>query len=171
MESNETKKPYLRLPVVSLSSEFLVMGHLMRRNILTYKAPPYNEGYDLICMHPNPKKASKHIRIQVKSRYQSDCDRGFPVKEKSLKSFDYLIVAFLNIGYFFSKHKKNQKSIIGRIEPEFYTFPVEFIHKHHRIVGNWEKVMTRSLDIEKYKNEKGFEQVAKELNISYPNKK
>ena len=26
------------------------MGHLLRRNVLTYKAPPGNEGYDLICM-------------------------------------------------------------------------------------------------------------------------
>lgn len=40
------KKTFLRLPVVSLSAEYLVMGHLMRRNILTYKAPPNNEGYD-----------------------------------------------------------------------------------------------------------------------------
>ena len=49
-----TTKP-LRLPVVSESAEHLVMGHLMRRNVLTYKAPPGNEGYDLICIHPDPR--------------------------------------------------------------------------------------------------------------------
>jgi len=38
----------VQLPVVSLSAEYLVMGYLMRRNILVYKAPPFNEGYDLI---------------------------------------------------------------------------------------------------------------------------
>ncbi len=43
---------FFRLPVVSAGAEFLVMGYLMRRNILTYKAPPNNEGYDLICIHP-----------------------------------------------------------------------------------------------------------------------
>ena len=32
-----------RLPVVSAGAEYLVMGFLMRRNILTYKAPPNNE--------------------------------------------------------------------------------------------------------------------------------
>jgi hypothetical protein len=30
---------FLHLPVVSLSAEYLVMGHLLRRNVLTYKAP------------------------------------------------------------------------------------------------------------------------------------
>ena len=39
-----------RLPVVSLGSEHLAIGYLMRRNILAYKAPPNNEGYDLICI-------------------------------------------------------------------------------------------------------------------------
>ena len=29
----------LRLPVVSTGAEYLVTGHLMRRSILTYKAP------------------------------------------------------------------------------------------------------------------------------------
>jgi hypothetical protein len=48
------KRDFLRLPVVSASAEFLVMGYLMRRNILAYKAPPNNEGYDLICIHPDP---------------------------------------------------------------------------------------------------------------------
>lgn len=35
------------------------MGNLMRRNILTYKAPPMNEGYDLICIHPDPRRDEK----------------------------------------------------------------------------------------------------------------
>jgi hypothetical protein len=51
----ETGRDWLRLPVVTAGSEHLVMGHLMRRNILTYKAPPGNEGYDLICLHPDPR--------------------------------------------------------------------------------------------------------------------
>lgn len=45
---------WLRFPVVSTGAEYLVMGHLMRRNIFTYKAPPGQEGYDLICIHPDP---------------------------------------------------------------------------------------------------------------------
>ena len=61
------------LPVVSHGAEFLVQGYLMRRNILAYKAPPGNEGYDLICIHPDPRKKSRQIRVQVKSRY---CPEG-----------------------------------------------------------------------------------------------
>src|SRR5437763_4858179 len=108
-ESATKEKPSLRFPVVAASSEYLVMGHLMRRNILTDKAPPNNEGYDLICIHPDPRhrpapNEAPQIRVQVKSRYATDCDRGFPVKEASLDAFDFLIVAFLNIGKFFGSN-------------------------------------------------------------------
>lgn len=93
-----------RYPVISLGAEHLVIGHLMRRNILAYKALPNNEGYDLICIHPNPRKNSLQIRVQVKSRYQTDSDRAFPVKEKSFDAFDYLVFVFLNIGYYYRKN-------------------------------------------------------------------
>lgn len=163
---------FLRLPVVSLSAEYLVMGHLMRRNILAYKAPPNNEGYDLICIHPNPKKVTKQIRVQVKSRYQTDCSRGFPVKAKTIECFDFLIVVFLNIGYYYGKLKKGENLSIGRKEPEFYTLTSEFIRKHHIVNGGWEKVRLRNLeeDLELYKNEQGFELIAQALGIEYPTK-
>jgi hypothetical protein len=164
------KQTFTRYPVVSLSAEYLVMGHLMRRNILTYKAPPNNEGYDLICIHPNPRQKSRQIRVQVKSRLATDCDRGFPVKEKSIDAFDYLIVAFLNCGYFMGMRKRH-KTIEGISEPEFYTLPQAFIKKHHDKSSSWQKVRTHGLDIEEYKNEKGFELIAEELSIPYPEKK
>jgi len=94
-----TSGRFARFPVVSLSAEYLVMGYLLRRNILTYKAPPGNEGYDLICIHPDPRKAAKQVRVQVKSRMATDSDRGFPVKAKTIDAFDFLVVAFLNVGY------------------------------------------------------------------------
>ena len=84
------------------------MGHLMRRNILAYKAPPNNEGYDLICIHPDPCRKGRQIRIQVKSRLATDSYRGFPVKARTLNAFDYLIVVFLNVGYFFGKAKRSR---------------------------------------------------------------
>src|SRR5690349_11511286 len=105
-----TDKPqFTRYPVISLSSEYLVMGHLMRRNILTYKAPPNNEGYDLICIHPNPRHIPNdgqlaQVRVQVKSRYATDCDRGFPIKAATFDAFDFLIVVFLNIGKFYGRN-------------------------------------------------------------------
>lgn len=55
MTEDHVGRDWLRLPVVSAGAEYLVICHLMRRNIPTYKAPPSNEGYDLICIHPAPR--------------------------------------------------------------------------------------------------------------------
>lgn len=124
-----------RYPVISLGAEHLVIGHLMRRNILAYKAPPNNEGYDLICIHPDPRRIAEQIRVQVKSRYQTDCDRAFPVKEKTFEAFDYLIVVFLNNGYYYKKSLfgmalPNQSSIRFRLNLS------KEIIKKQSLVGN-----------------------------------
>lgn len=95
------------------------MGHLMRRNILAYKAPPNHEGYDLLCIHPDPGCCSQHIRIQVKSRLATDCDRGFHVRLATQGEFDFLIAAFLNVGYFFRKAKAGADPRAGAQEPQF----------------------------------------------------
>ena len=154
-----------RLPVVSLSAEYLAIGYLMRRNILTYKAPPNNEGYDLICIHPNPRHKTRQIRVQVKSRYQTDCDRAFPLKAKSFDAFDYLIVVFQNIGFYYRK----KPVLDGYQEPEFYTLPRAWIVEHHSISkSGWQKVHTKNEALDSFKNEKGFELIASELEISYP---
>ena len=63
---------------VSINGRFWVSTEV-RRNILAYKAPPNNEGYDLICIHPDPRRATKQVRVQVKSRYATDSNRGVPV--------------------------------------------------------------------------------------------
>lgn len=158
----------LRLPVVSLSAEFLTIGYLMRRNILAYKAPPNNEGYDLICIHPEPRKVTRQVRVQVKSRYQTDCDRAFPLKARTFEAFDYVVIVFLNIGYFYRK----RPTIEGRSEPEFYTLPKEFILGHHRRVeSGFEKVLTKGVNMEAYHNEAGFELIAKDLEVPYPVRK
>ena len=169
MGGSLARRTFVRFPVVSLSAEYLVMGHLMRRNILTYKAPPDNEGYDLICIHPDPRVSKRQIRVQVKSRLATDSDRGFPVKQKSLDAFDFLVAAFLNVGYFLRKRSKGTGDV-GREDAEFYTFPASFIRKHHDASSTWEKVRTRGLNIDRYRNEDGFEKIAKALKIPYPSK-
>jgi hypothetical protein len=160
----------LRFPVLSEGAEYLVMGHLMRRNILTYKAPPMNEGYDLICIHPDPRHSSNNssaassLRIQVKSRYASDCDRAFPIKQDKIECFDFLVVAFLNAGNFLTGRKDG---LTGKKDPEFYTLSSEFIREHHDSTSVWQKVRLSGLldEIDKYKNEQGFEMIAERLGI------
>lgn len=147
------------------------MGYLMRRNILAYKAPPNNEGYDLICIHPDPRHIPSNgelaqVRVQVKSRYATDCDRGFPIKEASLGAFDFLIVVFLNIGKFYGKHNGSE----GAREPEFYALPNAFIRQHHDKTSSWQKVRLKNLEqeIEPYVGEAGIEQIAEALGIAKP---
>lgn len=171
MRSEDPQKSFLRFPVISEGAEYLVMGHLMRRNILTYKAPPLNEGYDLICIHPDPRHCPKkgekaQLRIQVKSRYQTDCDRGFPVKEASLMAFDFLVVVFLNIGNFGRGRDGND----GAAAPEFFTLPRRFIQRHHNTASSWQKVSLRGMNtqIQRYKDEAGFELIAKSLGVPRP---
>ncbi|HQP34495.1 MAG TPA: hypothetical protein PLI95_04940 [Polyangiaceae bacterium] len=167
------EKNWLRLPVMSLAAEYLVMGHLMRRNVLAYKAPPGNEGYDLICIHPDPRHKPTEgqlaqVRVQVKSRYATDCGRGFPVKEASLDAFDFLVAVFLNIGNFY----RGRDGSSGAREPDYYTFPPEFIRAHHNATSSWEKVIISGLgpEIEQYKGEAGFELIAMRLGVPRPTK-
>lgn len=162
------------LPVVSLGAEFLVIGHLMRRNILAYKAPPNNAGYDLICVHPDPKYKPQPgqrevVRVQVKSRYATDCDRAFPVKKKTLDAFDFVVAAFLNIG----DYNRGRDGSTGGREAEFYTLPKTFVISHYEPKSGWEKVSVRGLttEIGPYKNEAGFEQIAEMLGIPKPTRR
>jgi hypothetical protein len=109
------------------------------------------------------------LRIQVKSRYASDCDRGFPVRAVSLNAFDFLVVAFLNIGDFF----RGRDGTTGSREPEFFTLPSAFIRRHHQSTTTWPKVRLRGLEaeIEPFKGEAGFELIAAALGVPRPTKR
>ena len=72
MSEAKPERSYTRWPVASHGAEYLVMGCLMRRNILTYKATPNNKGYDLICIHSDPRTTAKQIRVQRKEENSHD---------------------------------------------------------------------------------------------------
>src|SRR5207237_4923326 len=90
----------------------------------------------------------------------------FPVKQRTFAAFDYLMIAFLNIGYFYRKAAGTRA---GYIDPEFFTLPRAFIEEHHYVFDSgWEKVLTKGLDLKKYRNEEGFELIARALKVPYP---
>ncbi|MFN0242058.1 MAG: hypothetical protein ACKVWV_04130 [Planctomycetota bacterium] len=154
-----------RLPVVALGAEYLVMGFLMRRNILAYKAPPNNDGYDIICIHPDPRQATRQLRIQVKSRYATDSNRRVPIKGRTLDAFDYLVMVRQNIGYYYRKRPCRD----GLQAPVFYTLPADVVRQAHPRLGKgWEIFSTRGIDLEAYEDAAGFEQIARDLDIPYP---
>jgi hypothetical protein len=160
--SDSKGSPSLRFPVISHGAEFLVQGHLMRRNILAYKAPPNNEGYDLICIQPDPRKKVKPVRVQVKSRYQTDCDRNIIVPRKSRGAFDFVIAVFLNVGYFY------RKSGGEKCEPVFFTLPAKWVEQHRNRNSSWGRVSLKQAGTDRFKNDRGFELIAGALGIDYP---
>lgn len=154
-----------RFPVVSLGAEYLTIGYLLRRNILAYKAPPNQEGYDLICINPDPRQRSQALKVQVKSRYASDSNRGVMLREAKLQATDFVVFVFLNIGYFYRRKPVRE----GARAPEFFTLPVDVVRSlYSKTKGGWERVLTKGVDLEAYRDERGFELIANALSISYP---
>jgi hypothetical protein len=81
---------------------------------------------------------------------------------------DYVIAVFLNIGYFYTPGITSRE---GLEDVDFYTLPVNFVKKHHRKAkSGWDRLLTKDLDLRKYHNERGFEQIARDLDIDYPDR-
>jgi hypothetical protein len=91
----------------SEGAEFLVLGNLLIEGISCYKAYVNFPGYDLVAVNPDN---SKIARIQVKSRWATNYDRSFPIK-----NFDceFVVHAALNRGYSFGKKAKEGDNGIG----------------------------------------------------------
>jgi hypothetical protein len=135
----------------------------MRRNILVYQAPRKNEGYDLICIHPDPRKTVHPVRVQVKSRYQTDSDRCIIVPKKSYGAYDFVVAVFLNIGSFYGKAKP-------KCAPEFFTLPAAWVERHRNEGSTWGKISLKQRGIDRFKDEEGFELIANKLGISHPSR-
>jgi hypothetical protein len=99
----------------SEGAEFLVLGNLLIQGILSYKTYTNMPGYDIVAT--NPEKNTS-LKIQVKSRYQTDRD-GFIIN--NLDS-DFVVLVALNRGY-----PSKKKTEDGVRDPEFYIFPIEYI--------------------------------------------
>lgn len=62
----------------SSGAEFLVLGHLLVEGIQAFKAYTNFPGYDLIATAPEQNRS---CWVQVKSRWATDFDGGFPNQE------------------------------------------------------------------------------------------
>ncbi len=126
----------------SEGAEFLVLGHLLVEGVSAYKAYINFPGYDLTAVNPDTKKVA---RIQVKSRWATDYNTSFPLKNLDC---DFVVHVALNRGYRFSK--KNNIKDNGIKPPTFYIFPIEIIAKARSEVG-WNKVQIKKVEnLEKF---------------------
>lgn len=135
----------------SEGAEFLVMGTLLIEGIFCYKAYVNFPGYDLIAVNPASQKIA---RIQVKSRWATDYDRSFPIKNFNC---DFVIHVALNRGYRFSRRGKLEGAGSGKKSPEFYVLPVSVVKAAQNVGDKWGKVMIRNIpNIESYRDNWGL---------------
>ncbi len=102
----------------SEGAEFLVLGNLLIAGISCYKAYVNFPGYDLVAVNPDK---SKTARIQVKSRWATNYDKSFPIKNFEC---DFVVHVALNRGFRFGKSLKNGDS--GVSDPNFYVSPTRW---------------------------------------------
>ena len=120
----------------SEGAEFLVLGHLLVEGITTYKSYINFPGYDLTSVNTETGKVA---RIQVKSRWATDYDNSFPLKNLDT---DFIVHVALNRGYRFSK--KNRLNETGIKAPTFYIFPVKVMSEIRNQKG-WNKVQIKKV--------------------------
>ena len=130
--------PRLDTSLESSGAEFLVLGHLLVEGIQAFKAYTNFPGYDLIATAPE-KNCS--CRVQVKSRWATDFDGGFPIKNFDC---DFVVFVHLNRGYRY--HRKKHQNDNGRKAPRFFIFPVEVVQTAQIPDSAWGKVFLRHID-------------------------
>jgi hypothetical protein len=119
-------------------AEFLVLAHLLIEGIQAIKAYTRFLGYDLIAADPDNGTS---CRIQVKSRWATDYDRGFPLANLHC---DFVVLVALNRGYRYHRRKSAQ-SMDGRRPPELYVFPIDVLRPAVQQSGGWSKVYLRDV--------------------------
>ena len=100
-------------------AEYLVLGHLLIEGIAAYKAYDNNPGYDIVAVLPATNRSA---RIQVKSRWATDFDGGFLIKNHDC---DFVALVALNRGFRYQKRKLSLPIDAGRAKPDIYIIPIE----------------------------------------------
>jgi hypothetical protein len=126
-------------------AEFLVLGMLLIEGIHCFKAYTNFIGYDLVAMDPG---GACSARIQVKSRWATDYDRSFPIRNFSC---DFVVLVALNRGFRFGRKSAGGEAAAGRGSPKFYCFPVDLVRAAQSPTDKWGKVsLSRIPDYSSY---------------------
>ena len=127
----------------SEGAEFLTLGYLMINKIWAYKTYTNMAGYDLIAVNP---ESGRNCKIQVKSRWATDSNKSFPIKNLEC---DFVVYINLNRGFWFNENKRNDES--GIMEPDIFVLPIDIV-KEKRDNSTWKKVSTKKIDdLEQYR--------------------
>ena len=127
-------------------AEFLVLAHLLIEGVQAIKAYTRFPGYDLIAADPDHGTS---CRIQVKSRWATDYDRGFPLSNFET---DFVVLVALNRGFRYQRRMAGDGSG-GRHAPQLYVFPIALLRPVVQTTGGWSKVYLRNVpDAESYQN-------------------
>lgn len=124
----------------SAGAEFLVLGHLLTEGIQAYKAYTNFPGYDIVATNPENNRS---CRIQVKSRWATDFDGGFLIKNFDC---DFVVFVALNRGYRYRKKKLIEKGDTGRKPPQLYVFPVDIVNAAQDPRSKWGKAFLKRID-------------------------
>lgn len=129
----------------SEGAEFLVLGNLLIEGIMCYKAYVNFRGYDLVALNPDQSKVA---RIQVKSRWATDYDRSFSIKNFNC---DFVVHVALNRGYRFKKTRKQGDT--GLCDPVYFVFPTAVVKAAQNVADKWGKVtITNISNLNHYRN-------------------
>ena len=119
-------------------AEFLVLGHLLIEGIAAYRAYDNYPGYDVIATLP---RADRAARIQVKSRWATDFDGGFLIKNFDC---DFVACVALNRGIRYGR-KREGMSHDGRAKPDIYVLPVNVMSAARYQHSAWGKVFLKQI--------------------------
>lgn len=124
-------------------AEFLVLGALLIEGIVAHKTYTNTPGYDLVASNADNGTS---CRIQVKSRWATDYDGGFIIK--NLDQCDFVVFVALNRGY---RYRLKRTAVdAGKIAPKFFVFPAAVLRRVPRSKG-WGKLFLRNIpNVESY---------------------
>jgi hypothetical protein len=122
----------------SSGAEFLVLGNLLIEGIQAFKTYTNFPGHDLIAT--NAEKNTS-CRVQVKSRWATDFDGGFPIKNLDC---DFVVLVALNRGYRYRRRKTGKET--GRRDPDFYVFPIEVVRAARDPASSWIKAFLKRIE-------------------------